>query len=120
MTVQVEASPGGTPLRSARADVVLVAVGLAIVAALAAQMGVTKAQPLVGAVVILGIAYAFSTNRRAIDTSTVAWGLGLQVVFALIVLKTALGQRVFAALGDWITKLLSFSFVGASFVFGPL
>ena len=45
------------------------------VAALAAQMGVATAQPLVGRVVILGIAYAFSTDRRAIDLRTVAWGL---------------------------------------------
>jgi CNT family concentrative nucleoside transporter len=46
--------------------------------------------------------------------------LGLQVLFALIVLKTSLGQRVFATLGAYITKLLGFSGVGASFVFGPL
>ena len=57
-------------------------------------------QPLFGAIVILGIAYACSTNRRAIDWTTVAWGLGLQIVFALIVLKTSIGQRVFATLGD--------------------
>ena len=108
--------------RSAATDKALVAgaVGLAVVAALASQLGVPKAQPIVGAVVILGIAYAFSTNRRAIDLRTVAWGLCLQVVFALFVLKTAIGQQVFATLGDAITKLLGFSFVGAAFVFGPL
>ena len=64
--------------------------------------------------------YAFSTNRRAINWTTVAWGLGLQIVFALIVLKTAIGQRVFATLGDGINKLLGFAGVGAAFVFGPL
>jgi CNT family concentrative nucleoside transporter len=77
-------------------------------------------QPIFGAIVILSIAYAFSTARRAINWTTVAWGLGLQVLFALIVLKTSLGQRVFATLGAYITKLLGFSGVGASFVFGPL
>jgi concentrative nucleoside transporter, CNT family len=77
-------------------------------------------QPLFGAAVILMIAIACSTNRRAIDWRTVAWGLGLQVVFALIVLKTAIGQRVFSTLGDGINKLLSFAGVGADFVFGPL
>jgi concentrative nucleoside transporter, CNT family len=77
-------------------------------------------QPLFGAAVILGIAVAFSTNRRAINWTTVAWGLGLQVVFAIIVLKTAIGQRVFATLGDLITRLLAFAGVGAAFVFGPL
>jgi concentrative nucleoside transporter, CNT family len=39
-------------------------------------------QPIFGAIVILGIALAFSTNRRAINWTTVAWGLGLQVLFA--------------------------------------
>ena len=77
-------------------------------------------QPLLGAIVILGIAYGLSTNRRAINWRTVAWGLGLQVLFALIVLKTTIGQRVFATLGDGINKLLSFAGVGADFVFGPL
>jgi CNT family concentrative nucleoside transporter len=77
-------------------------------------------QPLFGAAVILGIAYAGSTNRRAINWTTVAWGISLQVLFALVVLKTAAGQRVFATLGDAITKLLGFAGVGAAFVFGPL
>jgi len=77
-------------------------------------------QPIFGAIVILGIAYACSTARRAINWTTVAWGLSLQVLFALIVLKTGLGQRVFSTLGAYITKLLGFSGVGASFVFGPL
>jgi len=77
-------------------------------------------QPLFGAAVILAIAVAFSTNRRAIRWSTVAWGLSLQVVFAILVLKTNVGQRVFTTLGAYITKLLGFSGVGSSFVFGAL
>jgi len=77
-------------------------------------------QPVFGAAVILGIAVAFSTNRRAINWTTVAWGLGLQVVFAVLVLKTTAGQRVFTTLGDLITRLLAFAGVGAAFVFGPL
>jgi CNT family concentrative nucleoside transporter len=77
-------------------------------------------QPIFGAIVILSIAVAFSTNRRAINWTTVAWGLSLQVLFALIVLKTSVGQRVFATLGDAINKLLGFAGVGAAFVFGPL
>jgi CNT family concentrative nucleoside transporter len=77
-------------------------------------------QPVFGAVVILAIAYAFSTNRGAIRWATVGWGLGLQIVFALIVLKTSAGQRVFATLGTYITKLLGFAGVGSAFVFGAL
>jgi CNT family concentrative nucleoside transporter len=92
----------------------------AAAAALAAFGGLPRLQPLVGLLVILGIAYALSTNRRAIDRRTVAWGLALQVVFALLVLKTTAGQRVFQTLGGAINRLLDFAFVGSSFVFGPL
>jgi concentrative nucleoside transporter, CNT family len=77
-------------------------------------------QPMFGALVILTIAVACSTNRRAINWTTVAWGLGLQVLFALIVLKTTIGQRVFETLGAGINRLLGFAGVGAGMVFGPL
>src|SRR5581483_159316 len=77
-------------------------------------------QPIFGAIVILGIAVAFSTNRRAINWTTVAWGLSLQIVFAVIVLKTAVGKAVFDTLGYYVTRLLSFAGDGSKFVFGPL
>ncbi|MSO36430.1 MAG: NupC/NupG family nucleoside CNT transporter [Acidobacteria bacterium] len=69
---------------------------------------------------ILGLAYALSTNRRAISPRVVGWGLSLQVLFALIVLKTSVGQQVFTVLGDKMRQLLEFSVVGSGFVFGPL
>jgi CNT family concentrative nucleoside transporter len=102
-----------------------VVLGMALAAALlvagaAAFAGVPRLQPLVGLVVILSIAYALSSNRRAIDRRTVAWGLALQVLFALVVLKTTAGQRLFQTLGGWINRLLDFAFVGSSMVFGPL
>jgi len=75
---------------------------------------------LVGLVVILGIAYLLSTDRRAIRGKTVFWGLTLQLAFALFVLKTTVGQVVFAWLGAKINRLLQFSFVGSQFVFGKL
>jgi concentrative nucleoside transporter, CNT family len=96
------------------------AVVAALIAALASFGGVPRLQPLVGLIVILSIAYALSTNRRAIDRRTVAWGLALQIVFALLVLKTTAGQRLFQTLGGAINRLLDFAFVGSSFVFGPL
>jgi CNT family concentrative nucleoside transporter len=42
---------------------------------------------ILGLLTMLGLAYAFSTNRRAINKKTVVWGLGLQIVFAVFVLK---------------------------------
>jgi len=81
---------------------------------------IAKLQPFIGMVVILGLAYAFSTNRRAIDVRTVVWGLVLQFVFALIVLNTTAGAALFTTLGDGFNRLVSFAGVGATFVFGPL
>ena len=92
----------------------------AVVALIAAFGGMPRLQPVAGLILIMAIAYALSTNRRAIDLRTVAWGLSLQIVFALLVLKTTVGQRVFQTLGAAINRLLDFAFVGSSFVFGPL
>jgi CNT family concentrative nucleoside transporter len=117
-----EAPSNGPASRLSATDLAIgtAALGLALVAAIVARLGVTPAQPCVGAILILGIAYACSTDRRSIDVRTVAWGFGLQVVFALIVLRTAVGQQLFSLLGRGITRLLGFAFVGAAFVFGPL
>src|ERR1700692_2877219 len=75
---------------------------------------------ILGLLTMLGFAYAFSTNRRAINKKTVAWGLGLQVVFAIFVLKIELGRILFQKAGDAVNRLLSYSFEGSKFVFGAL
>jgi CNT family concentrative nucleoside transporter len=94
---------------------------VATVAALTAYAAqAPKVQSLVGLLVILTLAYAASSNRGAIDRRTVAWGLGLQMLFALLVLKTTPGQQLFTFLGQGINRLLDFGNVGAAFVFGPL
>jgi CNT family concentrative nucleoside transporter len=75
---------------------------------------------LLGLITFIGLAYVFSTNRRAIRWRTVAWGLGLQIVFALIVIKSTTGQRIFAIAGNAINHLLANSVAGSSLVFGRL
>ena len=75
---------------------------------------------ILGLLVMLGLAYAFSTNRRAIRLKTVAWGLGLQVAFAIFVLRFDLGRRAFQKAGDAVNRLLSYAFAGSQFVFGEL
>jgi len=75
---------------------------------------------ILGLLTMLGLAYAFSTNRRAIRLKTVAWGLGLQFAFAVLVLRIDAGRRVFQKAGDIVSQLLSYSFVGSQFVFGDL
>ncbi len=79
-----------------------------------------RLQPLVGLLLIGLIAYALSTNRRAIRVRTIVWGFGLQFVFGVIVLRTSQGQWMFEKLGDKIRQLLEFAAVGSSFVFGPI
>jgi CNT family concentrative nucleoside transporter len=73
-----------------------------------------------GIAAILGIAYLFSTNRRAIRLKTIVWGLSLQFVIAVLVLRTAAGQNTFRWIGDKINQLLSFAQAGSSLVFGEL
>jgi concentrative nucleoside transporter, CNT family len=75
---------------------------------------------ILGLLTMLGLAYAFSTNRRAIRIKTVAWGLGLQCVFAVFVLRSDLGRNLFQKAGDAVNRLLSYSFAGSQFVFGDL
>ncbi len=75
---------------------------------------------LLGLITFLGLAYAFSTNRRAINWRTVAWGLGLQIIFAFLVIKWSLGQRILSSISSVITGLLGHSADGSSLVFGRM
>jgi concentrative nucleoside transporter, CNT family len=80
----------------------------------------TRLQPLCGLILIGLVAYACSSNRRAIRFRTVAWGFGLQFLFAIVVLKTSIGQHVLGLIADRIRQLLGFSMAGSSLVFGPI
>jgi CNT family concentrative nucleoside transporter len=75
---------------------------------------------LLGIVLILGIAFAMSNNRKAINYRTVGVGLILQFGLAVFILRTDTGQKIFQWLGEKVQKLLSFSDKGADFVFGTL
>jgi concentrative nucleoside transporter, CNT family len=75
---------------------------------------------ILGLVTMLGLAYIFSTDRRAINRKTVAWGLGLQIVFAIFVLRVSIGRILFEKAGAAVNRLLSYSFAGSEFVFGAL
>jgi concentrative nucleoside transporter, CNT family len=75
---------------------------------------------ILGLITMLGLGYAFSTNRRAIRLKTVGWGLALQIAFAIFVLKIEFGRMLFQRAGDAVNRLLSYSFVGSRFVFGDL
>lgn len=75
---------------------------------------------LLGMGVIVTICWLLSSNRRAIQLRVVLWGLGLQWIFALLVLKTDIGQKVFETAGRAVNRLLGFAVEGSKFVFGNL
>jgi concentrative nucleoside transporter, CNT family len=79
-----------------------------------------RLQSLVGIPILLGVAVAFSNNRKAINWKTVAWGIGLQLLFALVVLKTAPGEWVFGQLNTLVMTLLGYTTEGSRFLFGGL
>jgi CNT family concentrative nucleoside transporter len=75
---------------------------------------------LLGLITFLSIAYALSTDRRAIKWRTVAWGLSLQLVFAFLVIRWNEGQIILATVSGFITGLLAHSADGSGLVFGYL
>lgn len=75
---------------------------------------------LLGIVLILGVAFLMSNNRKAINYRTVGVGLLLQVLLAVFILKTEVGQNLFQWLGNAINTLLGQADKGAQFVFGSL
>ena len=72
---------------------------------------------VLGVLVLLAVAYLMSNNRKKIDYKLVAWGLGLQILFALFILKTPIGLPFFEFFDTLINKLLAFSDKGGDFLF---
>ena len=72
---------------------------------------------LIGIFLLVGIAFSLSKNRQKISMNIVGWGLGLQIMFAIIILKTPIGKPFFTILDNIIKKLISFSDAGSDFLF---
>lgn len=72
---------------------------------------------LIGIVLILGIAFLFSNNKKRINYRLVASGLGLQLVIALLVLKVKPVNDFFQMLGKGMQRLEGFAQEGAGFVY---
>ncbi|WP_299759569.1 nucleoside transporter C-terminal domain-containing protein [uncultured Pontibacter sp.] len=73
-----------------------------------------------GLLVLVGIAVLFSKNRKAIDWRLVGFGLGLQILFGVLVTQVPIVADGFAFVSRLFVKLLSFSQSGAEFLFGNL
>src|SRR5580658_6414570 len=72
---------------------------------------------LLGLVVIVLVAYLFSTNRSAIKPRVLFWGLGLQFGFAFLVLRTNVGY-IFQAASNGVNHMLGYAVEGSKFLFG--
>ncbi|TWF95648.1 NupC/NupG family nucleoside CNT transporter [Saccharopolyspora dendranthemae] len=73
-----------------------------------------------GMIVVLLLAFAMSTNRRAINLRTVLGALAIQLVFAVVVLRWPLGQQALTALAAGVTKVIESSKEGIDFLVGPI
>jgi concentrative nucleoside transporter, CNT family len=73
-----------------------------------------------GFIVFAGIAWLLSTDRRKISWKTIAWGVSLQFLFALIIFRLPASHRVFLVFNDAVLVLLNASKAGSVFLFGPL
>jgi CNT family concentrative nucleoside transporter len=78
---------------------------------------VTQFTGLLGIIVLLSVAYILSNNKRIINMRIVGWGLGLQLLLALIILKTPIGPPFFGFFDKAIKKLIGFSDAGSDFLF---
>ena len=72
---------------------------------------------ILGIFTLLGIAYLLSNNKNKINYRLVTWGLSIQIIFALLILKSPLGKPVFSIIDKAITKLIGFSDAGSDFLF---
>jgi concentrative nucleoside transporter, CNT family len=81
---------------------------------------VDRLRSLLGLFVLGAMAWGLSTDRSKIQWRIVAWGVSLQLLFAVFILKTSVGARVFDVAGVLVVGLLGFTLDGAEFVFGNL
>jgi len=72
---------------------------------------------LIGLGVMVGLAWLLSIRRDRFPWRIVAWGIGLQLTFGVLVLKTSAGLAFFSFLNDVVTQLLEFTNVGSRFLF---
>ena len=79
-----------------------------------------RALSALGLAAIVGVAWAFATERRRLPWRVIAWGGGLQLGLGLLLLRTEAGRRFFVAVNDAVNGLVRFTDAGTRFMFGPL
>lgn len=79
-----------------------------------------KLVSVLGLAAMIAMAWTISEKRKLFPWRAVLWGVGLQFIFAILILDTKLGKGIFNFTGKAIQKLIQFSNEGCKFVFGPL
>lgn len=125
MSTSIDPAPPARPDTSLRLLFVGAAVALLVAAYVLQGTAGPRAQAVAGVLCFLCVVCAMSSNLRAVNWRTVGWGFGLQLFFALFILKFEVGgwrpgYELFSGLAALIRKFLEFSTAGAAFVFGVL
>jgi CNT family concentrative nucleoside transporter len=124
----VESTATTTPVKTGGSLRVAAIAAVAVLGVAAWGFGSTglyRAQAAAGALCFIAIVAVFSPNLRLVNWRTVAWGIGLQLFLAVLILRFAIGGRrpvydVFSAIGAGVSRFLQFTDAGSRFVFGPL
>lgn len=75
---------------------------------------------LFGLAVLMSVAVVFSSNRQAVDWRQIAAGVGLQIMFAILVILVPGGREFFDVISRVFVKTIDFALIGAQFIFGDL
>ena len=123
--MSVGGSFAGTSASRLRLVAVAAVVLLAAAAWLLGQAVGFRAQAAAGALCLIAVVAVFSPDLRRVSWRTVLWGMGLQLAFALFILKfeiggTRPGYEFFAAIAPGVGRFLEFTNAGSAFVFGVL
>ncbi len=115
-------TPPDTALRLAAAGVAL---GLAALAFFLQGTLSPRVQGLLGIIAFIAVVCAFSRNLRAVNWRTVGWGMAIQILLALFILKFEVGgvkpgYVFFSRIANVVKQFLEFTNAGSQFVFGPL
>src|SRR5262249_18084988 len=100
-----------------------IAAGLVVIVAWAYALDQTRGlrlRAICGIAFFFGIVALFSTNLRAVNWRTIGWGIALQIVLAVLVLRVDAVAEAFRGVGHVVDQFLQFSDKGAEFVFGNL
>ena len=81
---------------------------------------IERLRSILGLLALTGLAWLMSVDRARVAWRVVAWGISLQIVFAVFILKTPVGASIFQTLNVVIVALLGFTVDGARFLFGNL